>query len=110
VAKSRTFSVNYYIQSAAQAAAPQCPYPALINDARAQAGKLAAAAGVNLGPIVSMTQGTAQGGATTFVFEAGSFLVQTRAIVSLSDFLVGIPYPGLSTSACSLTVQFQLGQ
>ena len=48
-----TYYVNTTV-SAAATALQQCPYPALINDARLQGGKLAAAVGGTVGPIVSI--------------------------------------------------------
>jgi len=102
------FYLNATASPQAMASQP-CPYPSLINDAQAQAGKLAAAAGVTLGPIVSLGQGSAVG-AVIPVVRTGDF----------SGLLLGIPATiydpiatfvvGSAASTCALTVQFKLGQ
>lgn len=105
-------TVTYYVQGATAspqaAAAQQCPYPALINDARTQAAKLATAAGLTVGPIVSMTQGSLEGAPATVAY-FGEFLGAARlfgpATVSVSSILISP-----TASSCSLTVQFQITQ
>ncbi|PWU09807.1 MAG: hypothetical protein C5B51_05580 [Terriglobia bacterium] len=82
-----------------------CPEADLISDARGQAQKLGAAAGVSAGSILSLSQGT-----------AGLSLIQIPVlpVLRLGDFTAvwdpavtpQLPPP---TLACSLTVQFQLG-
>jgi len=100
----------FYVNAAAspQASASQpCPYPTLINDAQAQAQKLAAAAGVTVGPIASLAQGGPSGAvAASQVGDYSSFLPIGQNLIV--NALV-VPTPGPS-SACTLTVQFKLGQ
>jgi len=106
-------TVTYYVQGAtasAQAtAAQQCPYPALINDARTQAAKLATAAGLTVGPVVSMAQGSIQNSPALYA-QFGAFLgvkgvVFDPTTSSVSSILISPP-----DSSCSLTVQFQVTQ
>lgn len=82
--------------SAEAAASQQCPYPELINDARSRAGKLAAAVGGTLGPIVSLTSGT-----------AGTVAILDPATVAL----LRNPFPGeIVAPSCALNIQFHLIQ
>lgn len=93
--------------SAAAGTAQQCPYPALINDARAQAAKLASAAGVTVGQIVSISQGSALAAIPTFASRVGDF----QSVLGIASFLVANPFPAtFGPTTCSLTVQFNLGQ
>jgi len=110
---SENKSISYYVQgtttSAQASAAQQCPYPTLINDAREQAAKLATAAGMTLGQIVSMAQ------TNTATQSPGG--VRSGGFVA---FLTTIPNPYVATvssiitspiaASCSLTVQFALTQ
>ena len=100
------------------AVSQQCPYPALINDARAQAAKLASAAGVTVGPIVSITQGGSSAPVAAASFISGDFSL--GGMLAVPDPLGGIipvlrPLSwflasALPSAACTLTVQFRLGQ
>lgn len=107
------FYLNATASPEAMASQP-CPYPSLINDAQAQAGKLAAAAGVTLGPIVSLEQGSAVGAGNPFLVSALGFAdlllappvtIYDPATTSLSGLLAPSSAP-----TCTLTVQFKLGQ
>lgn len=101
------FPIGFYVQGSTTAATPQCPYPALISDARAQAAKLATAAGVTLGPIVTLEQGT-QTAASGYQFVSGVLY----GIVSVVDQLTSLlttPRFYYPTPTCTLTVQFKIG-
>jgi hypothetical protein len=74
-----------------------CPYPALINDAQTQAGKLAAAAGVTVGPIVHLVPRGA-----LYVNSYGDF----ASVESIYDPTASQSSSGTGSSACMLTVQF----
>ena len=98
--------ISYFVQGTSvsqEAQASGCPYPAVLNDARAQASKLAAAAGLKVGPLVSIADGA---------------YPQTSGVV-YAAFLVSAwfaPAPNLlpaiisPSAGCTLTVQFQLLQ
>jgi hypothetical protein len=99
--------------SPAAAAAQQCPYPALINDARQQAAKLASAAGVAVGQIVSISQPSVPAGiAAPYLVRSGDFTALGGTFSVINPLLGMLPAGGLYTSpsSCSLTVQFKLGQ
>jgi spore germination protein YaaH len=75
-----------------------CSNADLVSDATAQAQKLAAAAGLTLGPVLQLSNaGLNQ---TYAVLEVGSFVGYVAP-----DFLLGYPSSPVN---CSLTVQFQL--
>jgi hypothetical protein len=86
-ARNNGFSISFYVQgtqvSPHLAQTQQCVISDLIADARGQAQKLAAAAGVSLGSILSMSSAT-----STTAAGFGSVI---------------------STPACTLTVRFSLG-
>jgi uncharacterized protein YggE len=110
-ASQRAYTIDYFVQgssaSAQAAAAQQCPYPALIADARAQAGKLASAAGVTLGPIVSLVQGGADGSAPAVLYgSVYEVLAPGQIYGSASSFLNLLTTP--RANSCALTVQFSL--
>lgn len=106
-------SIDYSVQQAQVSpslqAAQGCVYPALVADARAQAQKVAAAAGVTVHEIVGLSDGTVQAPVPTFaalipVFSLGS----VRSGVFVNPFgLSGFPAP---SSSCSITVQFRISQ
>lgn len=73
-----------------------CSNSDLIADATAQAQKLAAAAGLTLGPILKLSNGSL--GQPTLVF----------ASAILGDFVPANFEPGVSPVTCSLGVEFQL--
>jgi uncharacterized protein YggE len=110
---SENHNVSYYVQGATvspqAAAAQQCPYPALINDARVQAGKLASAAGVTLGQLVSMAQGNPATPAPTSVARLGDFLVGYVTVNPFAATVSSILASPVDPS-CSLTVQFAISQ
>jgi hypothetical protein len=97
--------LNFSITGAqrSDASQPACPLPALVSDARKQAESLAAAAGLRVGAIVSVShQGASE---SVAVYDS---LVGLPALVP-PGFLFVAPY--VSTPAapsCSLTVQFKL--
>lgn len=96
--------------SASAAAAQQCPYPALINDARAQAAKVAAAAGVTVGQIVSISQGSIPVAVPTLASRVGDFSF-ISGVLGFTSIVVVDPLPVTSgPTTCALTVQFKLGQ
>jgi hypothetical protein len=100
---------SFYVNATAspQAIAAQaCPYPSLINDAQAQASKLAAAAGVVLGPIQSMEE---PGTATPFVGEGFASPSNSYAYLVYDPNLTLVRAVGRA-QPCSLTVDFRLGQ
>jgi len=82
-------------------ASQSCSFPALVGDAQSQAQKLAAAAGVTLGPVAAVS-------------EAGQALAGSFTEVLLNP-TTGVPNPYVSPvlpapqpPPCALTVQFQL--
>jgi hypothetical protein len=110
------FSLTWFLQSQTSQAAQQaavCPVPTLFADAQAQAQQIAAAAGVRIGGIVSMSQG---GGPVipAAVFRSGDFsqgvFVYDPAGVPPAASLMSILYTtsAVAGAGCSLTVQFQL--
>lgn len=99
----KSAGVSYFVEGAtasSQATAQACNYGALIGDAQTQANKLAAAAGVTLGPIVSLNQGTSQVPAA--VYRLGDF---TQSLGFLVSAISTTPTP-----SCALAVQFQITQ
>jgi hypothetical protein len=78
-ARQPGISIYYSFSSDAAAAATDCAYPTLISQAQRQAQNIAAAAGVRVGGIVAMSDGT--GGS-----QAGGFAVPT-AVFRAGDFL-----------------------
>ena len=81
-----------------------CPEADLMADARGQAQKVAAAAGVSAGSVLSMSDGSSPAaiGVPTAAFRAGDFLIG----YPYASFLLATPPPAYG---CSLNVQFQLG-
>ena len=74
---------------------PLCDEAGLVADARAQAQKLAAAAGVSLGPVVGVSDG--QGQPQLAIADFG-----------YASFFVGFPRAIAFGPSCSLSVQFQI--
>jgi hypothetical protein len=103
-----TYALRGVQVSQEKRASEQCPRADLIADATAQARKMALAAAVSLGPILSVADGGAVGGAV------GAVLVP--AIASRrGDFSVGViaafpPLPPSQPVVCSLVVKFGLGR
>jgi Protein of unknown function (DUF541) len=97
--------VTYFLStqvSQALQAAQQCPYTALVNDATAEAQKLAAAAGAAVGPILSVSDGSTQTGGAVYAFFSVP-IPALRIVDSLLGYVSSAPTP-----ACSMTVQFAL--
>jgi uncharacterized protein YggE len=82
-----------------------CPEADLMADARSQAQKVATAAGVSAGSVLSLSDGSSPAtiGFPTAAFRSGDFVGIADPYAS---FLLAVPPPAYS---CSLTVQFQLG-
>ncbi len=96
---SLTFFVEGLQVSPALQASQSCDESGLVNDANATAQKLATAAGVSVGPILSLgSPGTS--GPPTALFVRDPFFNVGGA---LSSFLLGTP-----ANNCSLTVQYQM--
>jgi uncharacterized protein YggE len=104
--------VSYFVQGSvspeAQQAPALCPLPAMVADARAQAQRVADAAGVRVGPVVSLSQAQPTGLVAAPVFRSGNFV--SAAGVSPVSFLVGVisQSPPPTGSSCGITVQFKL--
>ena len=96
-------TLSFYISglqvSDALAQLQTCPFADLISDARAQAQKLAQAAGLSAGPILSINAG---GSAATPPLTASAI----DAVLSLSLLLGSVEAP--APSGCALVVKFQL--
>jgi hypothetical protein len=115
-ANRSTFNLTFYVSSqvsqTAQQAPAVCPIPTLFADAQAQAHQIASAAGVRIGGVVSMAQGSALQ-LPTAALRAGDFaqaaifdpLTGTQPSASFVSFLLTQP---ISPAGCSLTVQFKL--
>lgn len=87
LAKNSKFTISFQVDGmgvSPQAQAQTCPLPDLIADARAQAVKLAGAAGLTVGAIQAMSSPTINVPATSY-------------------------YGGVGWTACSLTVRFGVG-
>jgi hypothetical protein len=106
-----SMTLDYYVQgaqSSPQAAANSCPYPAVFADARAQAERVATAAGLALGPVVAMTDGSQSIGLQS--------IAGTAAGIPTTIYLLGTSFSGAVqgimsglTPNCALVVQFKLG-
>jgi hypothetical protein len=98
-----TFFTTFELQTSPELLASQtCPYASLVSYAKTQAQKVAVAAGVNVGPIVGVSD--SPGGS---VPTAIAYAVLASPFGVLSDFLLGSPSPG-RTASCSMSVQFKL--
>ena len=98
---SMTFSVQ-----GTQASPQQCSTPDLISDARAQAQKLANAAGVSVGPII----GVADAGSSSVTAVAAS-RIPTPLAGDFSALVVNTPLFAIAPTLplnCSLVVQFRM--
>ena len=84
--------------SAELVASQDCTKTALVADAQAHARRVAAAAGVSLNGIVTISDGYAGSGTYSYIG------VVSNPFLSLNAVLVG-PQP-----SCSVTVQFGIGQ
>jgi uncharacterized protein YggE len=112
VAKKGAFSVSWFVQGtvspAAQQATALCPLPAMVSDARAQAQRVADAAGVKVGPVVSLSQAQPGGLVPVPVFRSGEFVSATGFVSN--PFRLGVisSSPPPTGSSCGITVQFKL--
>jgi len=116
--KRQGFDLSLYVNGSSSQAAQQspalCPIPTLFSNAQAQAQLIAAAAGVRVGAVASMSQDTGQLAIPTFAARTGDFtqgfifdpstgVLPTGVLTSF--LLPPVPQPN---SACTLTVQFKL--
>jgi hypothetical protein len=117
-------SLDYSIQSAQVSpqleASATCPYAALFQDAAVQARTLATGAGLMLGPVVMVSDGTSADGsplafavaqtpiyANVLVYDFSSVVgVPAGGFRSLSAFLTTAPQS--NSPSCTLVVQFKL--
>jgi len=102
---SLTFNVQGTQVSPQLQASQQCPIPDLIADVRAQAQKMANTAGVTVGPILALSDGS---GATD-----APVLVPTVASIAgdffgFASFLIGTPLPITSPLNCTIIVKFSV--
>lgn len=115
LAAQNPMTVGYYVQSASFSpqllASNPCPYTAVFSDAQTQGQTVATAAGITLGPVVGLSDGSGTvtqpaveyaTGAIIAIVELGSVLQQSGYV---SSFL-----PAPSAPSCTLVVQFKLGQ
>ncbi len=109
--QSKSGSSVYYSVGAASSQPPECNYAALIGDAQSQAARIAEAAGMKLGGIVSLAKGAQVQLAQipTAVYRTGDFsAVLSNERVGSASFLLGqistVPPP----PACTLIVQLKL--
>ncbi|HEV3334710.1 MAG TPA: hypothetical protein VG096_27170 [Bryobacteraceae bacterium] len=93
------FSLTFFVKGLAVSQALRnsqtCPDPGLVSDANTTAQTLATAAGVSVGPILSLA--SPQTAASAGAVLAGQFS-------SVSNFLLGIT----AANSCTLTVQYQM--
>ena len=105
--------LDFYVQTMPATGVP-CPWPALLEDARAQAANVAASAGMKAGSIMSLSDDNRFGvpffssGFLGSASRSGSFtaIVPVGAIGGL--LATPQPAPILPAPACTLTVQFRL--
>jgi Protein of unknown function (DUF541) len=100
--------LEFYVQGASLSsqllASNPCPYAAVFSDAQTQAQKVAAAAGIALGPVVAMTDG--YGTAIQGSYE--EFAV--ASLISVTGALTAFVSPVAPAPPCTMVVQFKLGQ
>jgi len=105
-------AVSYYLQglqvSAQLQAANPCAFTSLVSDAQRQAQTLAAAAGVSVGPIVAISDGSGTGSAVAVLaVRQGDF----SSLLGGAIVTAGLAYQWYAPAtapACTMTVQFQL--
>lgn len=99
-------TVDYYVLgawfSSQLLASNPCPYTAVFSDAQTQAQMVAAAAGLTLGPVVALTDGS--GVTLEPVAEYG---VLSAARLSLGSVF---EEPPTTAPSCTMVVKFKLGQ
>jgi len=101
-------SLTFYVsalQTSVEAQQAQCLQAALIADARAQAQKLADAAGSGVGPIWSLSD---NGGSSIGAAQAPRLGVLAFATVTSVLVQTAFVTPFVSSANCSLVVQFKL--
>lgn len=99
-------TISYSATSGGLSPAPECAYPTLISQARRHAENLAAVAGVRLGKITALSDGTGEP-----VDPPAAFFIPVLYDPIPAGFLTGIfyaPPPYIPTAACAVAVQFQL--
>jgi uncharacterized protein YggE len=100
--------LGFFVAGPQVSSQPACPEADLLADARAAAQKVAAAAGVTAGSILSLSEGgtSAAIGTPIPVLRAGDFTSVSGlgfATAPYASFLLSSPAP-----TCALIVQFQL--
>jgi hypothetical protein len=98
-----TFSVAGLQVSPELRKAQVCPQADLMTDARSQAQKVAAAAGVSVGPVLGMSDGTGASALGVIGVPISASRVSAFAFNPFYGYLAGVP-----PYSCSATVQFQL--
>jgi len=104
------YSVLFTEVSPELQATQQCPYPALVSDAQAQAQKLASAVGLSVGPILTLSD-SGQTAVAGTIFGSTIFVSGNGIPVSSSQLSFLLPSTGQSlppTVPCTMTVQLQL--
>jgi uncharacterized protein YggE len=103
------FNIVQLQVSAEQQAAQVCAYTALLSYAQTQAQRVAAAAGVRVGPVVGIADAGGVSGAIGYAAPSQWFttpgFVRSGDFSGLTGFLLA---PPAITPACSMTVQFKL--
>jgi hypothetical protein len=101
-------NLTYLVQgtqvSQALQASQSCSFPALVTDAQSQAQKLASAAGVTLGPVVSVSDFPVS---PVSVLQGEFGQIVAVGGVSQSTVFISL-LPSIAPPPCALTVQFQL--
>ena len=101
-----TFSVQAGVSAAAKAANP-CPYGALMSDASAQARQTAIAAGMKLGPVINLSDGS---DLPADQARGGVYLVSVLSGVISASGSFSTFAPPATPTVCTLVVRFQLSQ
>jgi hypothetical protein len=99
-----TFNTQAVVSPTAKAANP-CPYGALMSDASAQAQQTASAAGLKLGPVVGLSDGSD--------LPADQVLVGVSSVAEIGPAISfrGVEFtPPATPATCTLVVRFQLRQ
>jgi hypothetical protein len=108
-AAQNAMTVDYFLQGASFSpqllASNPCPYTAVFSDAQTQAQQVATAAGVTLGPVVALSDGS--GMATQPAVEYTTGVV--GLLTSGAYFVEGQP-AAPSAPSCTMEVKFKLGQ
>jgi hypothetical protein len=100
-------SLSYSLSSDASAAAQECAYPTVISQARRHAENVAAAAGLRVGPIVAMSDGTGALQAEDPAVPTAGLRVADFSTVTVVGALLTIPSPAASPT-CTAVVQYKL--